>query len=1035
MKFAVVHTCDIHLRRKSDLVFKRLDKLANIISFSRDAQEQILLLVCGDIANRGSKEEYQLAEEFFGPLMISLGASKQRAAFIPGNHDCNFENVGDVRPRLLSDISKELETLDPGGETAQILLQVQRNFFEFCEQFHGISVPHDQRLFYQKRFESGGKTLEIRSFNSAWLSRMHEEPGSLGFPGPTIDIAGAKTDADVVISLVHHPSNWLNPASHLAFRKAVQETSDFLLTGHEHTLGGQVIAPFGSSKLVHFEGGPLQPTDSGESEFGILHIDLESRTWRREEFSWSEGAYTRVSDSGEQKLFDKSSRSSNLQITKVFMDILIDTGSGFLHPRHPQLTLPDIYVYPDLKLRAASSRLRKPDDPPLYIRSKDAAERLLNTKRLVVAGPNDSGKTALSKMLYLDANSRFGKASLLLRGCDLNGKDPASAFRSAMDTAIIQQYGKNSLGKYGGLSPSQRVLIVDDWEKIPFNRAGRAEIMAQAKPQFDSIVLLSDDIPLIEEASPRTGPAPLANFEIADIREFGFRLRGVMIRKWHDLGDTYTESEEGRARRVSDSVQVVDTVLGRNLLPAYPVNILTLLQTYDADSGAQNGGLGSYGQVYEALITARLAKVSIKSIDIGTKITFLARFAWRLFDNSQKGLAASEWRHLCDEYYDEYKIRIDADRVKDSCIAAGVLVEDQSGVRFIYGFVYCYFVAKFFQENLADTDNPETRNDLYAKLKDLSLRVYNENNASIVIFYVFLTKDRSLISHVINSARLIFSDFPEFDFDSHVQFINRFAGRPIVLELPEGRPDENREKYDERRDEAGEQIEPNTDPSAGDLIYSPEMPFEQRLVIGIRYLTLMGQILRNFPGSLKANTKLELARESYSLGLRVLGAVFALSERDAEVLTRDVARVLRERLAFAGTDRELTKRAESIVTEMLRNVTYGILKRISHAVGLRELEETYSDVAAVRDHDLGDQFVQLSIRLDHFEPFPKRKISEIAEAVNANFFAYMNLQDLVMNHLYLFPRSHADRQWAGSKLGIRANLPQIRGSERKRLKS
>src|ERR1019366_7866495 len=103
--------------------------------------------------------------------------------------------------------------------------------------------------------------------------------------------AASKTDSDIVISIVHHPSNWLNPAAHLAFRNAVQESSDFLFTGHEHTLGGQVIAPFRGSNLIHFESGPFQPTDSGESEFGILHIDMDARTWSHEDFAWSKGAY------------------------------------------------------------------------------------------------------------------------------------------------------------------------------------------------------------------------------------------------------------------------------------------------------------------------------------------------------------------------------------------------------------------------------------------------------------------------------------------------------------------------------------------------------------------------------------------------------------------------------------------------------------------------------------------------------------------------------------------------------------------------
>jgi energy-coupling factor transporter ATP-binding protein EcfA2 len=676
-----------------------------------------------------------------------------------------------------------------------------------------------------------------------------------------------------------------------------------------------------------------------------------------------------------------------------------------------------------------------PDDLPRDIASKDVSERILSGKRIVITGPDDCGKTALSKMLYLDANSRFGRSCVLLCGKKLKGKGPREAFTVALDDSIKQQYGLNAVGRYAGLDSTDRVLIIDDWEDVPFNRAGKAEILNCARTSFQSIILLADDVFMIEETSAMHRHAPLADFEVVDIREFGFRLRGQMVRKWHDLGNTFAEDEETRARHIAESTRVIDSALGRNLFPSHPVNILTLLQTYDASAGSQSAGLGSYGQVYEALITARLVNVSVKSIDIGTKITFLARFAWRLFEERQRTLSEAGWKDLGDQYYREYKIRVDCDQLRSSCVSAGILSEDDSGIRFTYGYGYCYFVAKYFQENLANSDDESSRADLFEKLKAISARVYNENNANIVIFYVFLTKDRTLINHIISSARHIFRESPEFDFDSHIQFINRIISPPELAQLPASRPDENQQAYDQRRDEAGEEIEPNGDPGAGDVLYAPNIPFEQKLIIGIRYLTLMGQILRNFPGSLKADTKLELAFESYSLGLRALATIFILSQRDSELLTREIVRILRDRMAYSGTERELMDRAELVVAEMLRHITYGLLKRISHAVGLSELEDTYVEVSELRDNNLADKFVHLSIHLDHFEHFPKKEIEALKTDVRDNNFSFQTLQDLVLNHLYLFPRDYSIQQWSGSTLGMKVNIPSIRGSDKKLLGS
>lgn len=1039
MKLAIVHLSDIHFRTRNDVCLRRADKLANSIRFARDPEEKLLFVITGDIANTGSFEEYEIAGDFFRPLFIGLGidptVDQGEVIFIPGNHDCNFREIGDLRPRLLEDIQAELDKIDSTGETVQTLLQVQAEFFKFQEKLTGRVVDPDDRLYFSRKFEIGGNTLEFRCFNSAWLSSKHEDPGTLGFPRSTIQAASALTDSDVVISLVHHPSNWLDPAAYNMFRTTIQRNSDFLFTGHEHTTGGQIIAPFNGTGLIHFESGPFQPTDSGDSEFGILHLDLERRKWKHDNYRWRSGAYVKIRVEDWNDLFDKTQRAASLQLTSSFLAKLSETGAGFLHPREHHLTLSDIYVYPDLKRRALSRKLLDSEDLPKEIPSSEVAQKLLKAKHVVIAGPNDSGKTALGKMLFLEANTKCGRSGLLLNARHLDGSDPVESFLNAVQVAVAEQYGQDATGRFEGLNASQRVLIVDDWEDVQFGRAGRAAILARAASQFGTIFLLIDDLFLIDEVSARHEHLPLAGFEIVDIREFGFRLRAQLIKKWHSLGYTYIEDEETLAHNIAESTRVVDTALGRNLLPPNPINILTLLQTYDSEAGSQRGGLGSYGQVYEALITARLARVSLKSIDIGTKITFLARFAWRLFESGKRCIDDSGWIELCDQYFLDYRIRLDREHLLASCVSAGILSAEDCGYRFTYGYGYCYFIAKYFQENLADLDNDKARAELFTRLKSISERVYNQVNANIVIFYVFLTKDRVLINHIVSNARKIFEDAPEFDFDSHVQFANRIIAPPTKVSLPETSTESNQDSYQKRRDDSGEQIEPDGDPTAGDVSYAADIPIEQKLVIGFRYIALMGQILRNFPGSLKAETKLDLAFETYALGLRILATIFILTERDSDLLATEIANVLKEKMAFSGTDRQLMSRVEDIITDLLRNVAFGVVKRVSHAVGLSELEATYEDLSDLRDNNLANKFINLSIRLDHFQRFPKSQIEDLVVALKSNNFGFWALQDLVMNHLYLFPRSYALQQWAGSTLEMKVNLPSIRGSERKMLGS
>ena len=226
MKIAIVHISDLHLKSTSDVGFKRLEKLANMISYSRSAEEELLFLVTGDIASTGSANEYKVASAFFRKLFTSLnleiGSPRSPIILIPGNHDCDFQDLGDLRQILLEQIPDQLENIEVGGETVEAILQVQKNFFEFNAEITGTNIPISEQLFFCRKLEYGDYELELRCFNSAWLSSRHESVGSLDFPGLIVEAAAEKTDCDVVISLLHHPFNWIGPATYQRFRKAVQ---------------------------------------------------------------------------------------------------------------------------------------------------------------------------------------------------------------------------------------------------------------------------------------------------------------------------------------------------------------------------------------------------------------------------------------------------------------------------------------------------------------------------------------------------------------------------------------------------------------------------------------------------------------------------------------------------------------------------------------------------------------------------------------------------------------------------------------------
>ena len=54
---------------------------------------------------------------------------------------------------------------------------------------------------------------------------------------------------------------------------------------------------------------------------------------------------------------------------------------------------------------------------------------------------------------------------------------------------------------------------------------------------------------------------------------------------------------------------------------------------------------------------------------------------------------------------------------------------------------------------------PSDSGGMRIRLLDVADHIYFEDYANIVIFYVYLTKDRDLIQHILDNARKTFADY------------------------------------------------------------------------------------------------------------------------------------------------------------------------------------------------------------------------------------------------------------------------------------
>ncbi len=120
---------------------------------------------------------------------------------------------------------------------------------------------------------------------------------------------------------------------------------------------------------------------------------------------------------------------------------------------------------------------------------------------------------------------------------------------------------------------------------------------------------------------------------------------------------------------------------------------------------------------------------------------------------------------------------------------------------------------------------------------------------------------------------------------------------------------------------------------------------------------------------------------------------------------------------------DLAKRVRQVLFCLFEGACFGMVKRISHAVGHSGLGETYRDVRASINTNAVN-LIDLSVKLDHIS-FPVDRLRELKREFMSNPFCDRLLCHLVVHYLYIFPTSERLKQQVCQELDI--PIQRLRG--------
>lgn len=363
--------------------------------------------------------------------------------------------------------------------------------------------------------------------------------------------------------------------------------------------------------------------------------------------------------------------------------------------------LPEIFVYPDLVPfgRGAAA-----------VSSTSILDPARRSGALLVTGPEDSGKTALLKSLaakLLDA----GWFPVYLDGREAPASNPGGVPEAAR-AAAEAQYMAESSAVVNGPGAKKRVLLFDNFDLGPPGELG-PEALAQALHEDFALVILTASHPY---------PAFENSFSIAEMRR---ALRDELIRKWVLLRTSDADEIASLAEKARG---MVDAVLGKNIVPSYPVFVLTILESsVPAGSAGQAGS--SYGYYYEYAVTKPLRE-SGTAAEFDLYSAVLSELAYSRLAGGRRTADKPELSTLILRHAPG----ADADAVIHTFIKSKTLREAGGAYEFASGYAYHYFSALYLSRKI---DSGEVRD----RIAYLFSRLGDGDNAGVALFLAYLSPD------------------------------------------------------------------------------------------------------------------------------------------------------------------------------------------------------------------------------------------------------------------------------------------------------
>ncbi|MFZ7119875.1 MAG: metallophosphoesterase [Eubacteriaceae bacterium] len=1022
MKLTLVHLSDVHIDSSmKESILNRIKKITRAVQSISQGISHALILFTGDFVFSGENIQFIQGKDFVKILYKELRKDFKTVKFyiVPGNHDLLIKD-SKLREELIEKTDKENYYSD---DEINELLQPLNNFFHFAKQLDGKNhfKSSDIRLYNREIITVEDKKIVINQVNSTLKYNLDKNQGELIFPIKIIDNIKNIPDTDLSITILHHPFNWFQADNSRILNQKIRECSDIILTGHEHNVDSFIHID-SENEVNYISGGELQSHKGSckESEFNVIISDFTEEINEVYKFYWdSNGDLYKYRDMPFKTIFlrNRGRKRHEIDISEKFSRDLDEPGIIIKHPRKQNVTMTDIFIFPRFELVDCGD-LEKAH----YYEIDDLEKQgLFDNSYIIFSGPSNSGKTSLSKMIF---KRLFGlnKLPILLNGSDIKRVKDGS-IRRIITKYFESEYKDSDIQIFLQKELDEKFIIIDDFDESKINDNNYNDFIECLLEYFGHIIIISEETPFLFNLNPIQ--LSLNKYIRLRIKEFGKVKTNELIMKWVRLGQEEEMSSTALIDETDEKLRIIQEIITKRYIPSYPFYLITLLQLIEGSSyRTHNDSLldfvntGTIGFFYDALVRIAFSKSIGPDVETELKFTYLSHLAHTIFITGNiREIDVREWHN---KYCALYALNLPYTELIDSFIEASIMEKSEDCLIFKYPYLYYYFIAKFFADNIYDKE-------IKREIMDLIQQLDNKENSDIILFLSFLSKDKFIYESILSFSENILEDYQEMNLDEKSKIFDKLITTPFRMQLNNESPIHERRRaalfIADEIDEISKDDETDKDNNINEKSNKDDKIAKKRkktISVAYRSIEIVGQILKNHSGSLIGSVKMDLVQYSYVSGSKILNLILSNFIKDKD----DMVVYLLKRIDEAESDFSMVPEEDkiSIINNFILNLAalfvISIMRYVSKSLGHENLQPIFEKLNQQSD-DLYFELQDLIIYMtERFHGFPKRKILDIWKKIQRDEFIKLILRYLVWNYFYLYPVDYKIIDEICSKLEI-----------------